>query len=75
MRVVNGGRVRANAPLLDAVTSERVGLAAADVALSEMGKVKPLLNPDPEILGWVWESYLMVAEDGDLRRIRSSGPR
>ncbi len=72
VRVINGGRTKAHAPVLVGVTSGRVCLAAADVALAEMVKLKPLLNPDA--VAGVWECYLMVAETGDLRLIRALRP-
>ncbi len=72
VRVVQGGRTRTHAPVLTAVTSGRVCLAAAEVALAEMIKLVPLLNA--QVVETVWESYLMLAETGDLRLIRALRP-
>ncbi len=72
VRVVQGGRTRTHAPVLAAVTWGRVGLVAADLALGEMTRLKPLLNPD--VVEAVWESYLMLAETGDLKLVRALRP-
>ncbi|KGN30591.1 endonuclease [Knoellia flava TL1] len=60
-----------HAILADAVISGRVGVVAAQVALTEMRLLRPHLNPDnPDAVDTIWRALMTLGECHDTRTVR-----